>query len=128
LRQKPFSAPVFVLSIVLASQVLVGALAAVAGCGGGNWNGGIIARLAWSEVGGLRVVEVPGDGAAWDAGLRPGDRITEIDGEPVQGRSEREVVEDLRGEVGTEVVLEVQRDGETQRIRIERAPYRPSNP
>jgi C-terminal processing protease CtpA/Prc len=93
-------------------------------CGGGAWNGGIIARLAWSEVGGLRVVEVPEDGAAADGGLEVGDRIVQIDGEPVRGRTEREIVEDLRGEVGTEVVLEVSRDGETLELRIERAPYR----
>jgi C-terminal processing protease CtpA/Prc len=101
--------------------VLASALSA---CGGGQWKGGIIARLAWSEVGGLRAVEVPEDGAAHAGGLRAGDRIIGIDGEPVQGRTEREVVEALRGEVGTEVVLEVSRDGETMMLRIERAPYR----
>lgn len=109
------------LVALLSLTTLIPALPA---CGGGNWNGGIIARLAWSEVGGLRVVEVPEDGPSWSAGLRPGDRITAIDGEPVAGRSERAVVQDLRGEVGTEVVLQVQRDGEPHEVRIERAPYR----
>jgi C-terminal processing protease CtpA/Prc len=108
-----------------ATTVFALAIAAVlSACGGGQWNGGIIARLAWSEVGGLRAVEVPEDGAAHAGGLRAGDRIIGIDGEPVEGRSEREVVQALRGEVGTEVVLEVSRDGETMLLRIERAPYR----
>jgi C-terminal processing protease CtpA/Prc len=50
-----------------------------------------------------------------------------IDGEAVAGRSERAVVEDLRGEVGTMVALEVLRDGDVERFRIERAPYRASS-
>ncbi len=97
-------------------------------CTGGQWNGGIIARLAWSEMGGLRAVEVPDNGAAHRGGLRSGDRILSIDGEPVAGRTEKEVVEALRGEVGTEVVLEVSRDGETLELRVERAPYRHRGP
>lgn len=110
-----------ILPLVLAALIPV--LLPSSACGG-TWNGGIIARLAWSEVGGLRVVDVPRDGAAWEGGLRPGDRIVVIDGESVEGRSERQVVEDLRGQVGSVVVLEVMRDGETELIRVERAPYR----
>ncbi len=108
----------------LAAVALLVVLTALSACAGGQWNGGIIARLAWSEMGGLRAIEVPPDGAAHRGGLRSGDRIIQIDGEPVSGRTEREIVEALRGEVGTEVVLEVSRDGETLRLRIERAPYR----
>ncbi|MBW2460259.1 MAG: PDZ domain-containing protein [Deltaproteobacteria bacterium] len=120
-RDRRSAQGLLVLPLLLA--LLIPVLIHSSACGG-SWNGGIIARLAWSEVGGLRVVDVPRDGAAWAGGLRPGDRIILIDGEAVEGRSEREVVQDLRGEVGSEVVLEVMRDGETEFIRVERAPYR----
>jgi carboxyl-terminal processing protease len=102
---------------------LASALLAMLVACGGEWKGGIHARMAWSEVGGLRVLEVPEGGPAWTAGLRAGDRIVSVDGVAVSGRPQAEVVEALRGDVGTTVELEVQRDGEPQTIRIERAPY-----
>ena len=72
------------------------------------------------------VHRAPADGAAARAGLREGDVIDAIDGEPVAGRAEREVVAALRGEVGTVVVLRVRGgDGGAGRdVRVERAPYR----
>ncbi len=101
---------------------LVVVIASGLGCGS-RWSGGIHARMAWSEVGGLRVVDVPEDGPAWEAGLRPGDRITSIDGTEIAGKSQQEVVGMLRGDVGTNVELEVQREGEELLVVIERAPY-----
>ncbi|MCU0672890.1 MAG: PDZ domain-containing protein [Myxococcota bacterium] len=84
--------------------------------------GGIHARMGYSESGGLRVVEVP-EGPAERAGLREGDRITAIDGDPVRSMSLEEVVERLRGEVGSEVEIEVVRDGELVTLVVVRAPY-----
>jgi S1-C subfamily serine protease len=84
--------------------------------------GGIHARMGYSESGGLRVVEVP-EGPAERAGLREGDRITAIDGDPVRSMALEEVVERLRGEVGSEVEIEVVRDGELVTLVIVRAPY-----
>jgi C-terminal processing protease CtpA/Prc len=84
--------------------------------------GGIHARMGYSESGGLRVVEVP-EGPAERAGLREGDRITAIDGDPVRSLALEEVVERLRGEVGSEVEIEVVRDGELVTLVIVRAPY-----
>ncbi len=84
--------------------------------------GGIHARMGYSESGGLRVVEVP-EGPAERAGLREGDRITAIDGDPVRSMALEEVVERLRGEVGSEVEIEVVRDGELATLVIVRAPY-----
>lgn len=98
---------------------LVGA--SLVACGS---TGGIHARMGYSEAGGLRVAEVPEDGPAARAGLREGDRIMAIDGEPVRGLGYQAIVELLRGRVGSEVTLEVIRDGEIVRIDVERAAYR----
>ncbi|MCB9610931.1 MAG: PDZ domain-containing protein [Sandaracinus sp.] len=84
--------------------------------------GGIHARMGYSESGGLRVVEVP-EGPARRAGLREGDRIASIDGDPVRTLVLEEVVERLRGPVGSEVELEIVRDGELVTLVVPRAPY-----
>lgn len=49
---------------------------------------------------------------AYDAGIRSGDMIITIDGEPVGGRSVRRSVRTLRGEPGSRVSLEIRRSGE----------------
>ncbi|SFA88544.1 carboxyl-terminal processing protease [Lentibacillus halodurans] len=49
------------------------------------------------------------DSPAEDAGLRPNDHILSVDGESVEGLNLNEAVEKIRGEKGSEVVLEVQR-------------------
>ena len=54
------------------------------------------------------------EGFAFDAGVRPGDRILKVDGTPVKDKSTDEVKTMLRGEPGTSIVLTVQRDGATQ--------------
>lgn len=51
------------------------------------------------------------DSPAEEAGLRPNDQILSVDGESVAGLNLNEAVEKIRGEKGTEVVLEVQRSG-----------------
>lgn len=106
------------------------AACALAGCGAGEWEGGIHARLAYHPVRGLRVVDVP-EGPGRTAGLAAGDRIVAIDGEPVAGRSLEELRGRLRGAVGTEVELTVAHDdgsgddgaAETRMVRVVRAPY-----
>ncbi len=85
--------------------------------------GGIHARMGYSESGGLRVVDVPDDGPASRAGLVEGDRIASIDGDPVRSMALEEVVERLRGPIGSEVEVEVVRDGELVTLVIVRAPY-----
>ena len=87
--------------------------------------GGIHARLGYSEGGGLRVVDTPPKGAAARSGLQEGDKIIGIDGARVRELTYVEVVERLRGPVGSEVALEVVRDGEVHRLVVIREPYRP---
>lgn len=52
------------------------------------------------------------------AGLKPGDKITEVDGESIQGFSASEAVMLIRGEKGTEVTLTVQRGELADPIKI----------
>ena len=99
------------------------AFIALVGCGAGEWRGGIHARLAWSEEAGLRVVELPA-GPARRAGLRVNDRVVAINGTAVEGKDLTQVVELLRGPVGSQVRLAAERRGQPVEVQIERAPYR----
>ena len=60
------------------------------------------------------------DTPAEDAGVLPGDVILEIDGESVDGLELFEVINRIRGEKGTPVLLLVRRDrtGETEELEI----------
>jgi carboxyl-terminal processing protease len=42
-----------------------------------------------------------------EAGINPGDVITTIDGKPVEGRNPADAIDDLMGEPGTEITLEI---------------------
>lgn len=99
----------------------------LSGCGGssrGQPTGGIHARLAYSEGGGLRVVDAPPGGAASLAGLQTDDVILSINGESVREMPYQEIVERLRGPVGSSVQLEVFRKGEVQTFVVMRQAYR----
>ncbi|MFT3921212.1 MAG: PDZ domain-containing protein [Myxococcales bacterium] len=96
--------------------------AILAACGRPNWAGGIHANLAWSPRG-VRVIEVPPDGTAAEAGLLPDDRVLAIDGKPTAGLTQVQVHDLLTGEVGSYVDLVVLRGEETLKMRIKRMPY-----
>ncbi|MDH3845133.1 MAG: PDZ domain-containing protein [Myxococcales bacterium] len=100
---------------------------AFAGCGGssrGQPTGGIHARLAYSEGGGLRVVDTPPGGAASLAGLQTDDVILSINGESVREMPYAEIVERLLGPVGSSVQLEIFRKGEVKTFVVMRQAYR----
>ena len=89
--------------------------------GGGLELGGIGAALEQTG-GGITLRDVfPGDPAS-RAGLRAGDRIVRIDGEPTQGVSMADALQRLRGEPGTSVGVSVLRPetGETVELTIVR--------
>ena len=46
-------------------------------------------------------------GPAWQAGIKRGDLIVEIEGEATAGKDLRQIVQELRGEAGTEVTVVV---------------------
>jgi carboxyl-terminal processing protease len=58
------------------------------------------------------------DSPAEKAGLLPGDVIVEIDGIATLGMSDAEVTSHLRGDAGTPVTLTIERNGETDLLKI----------
>src|SRR3954454_4685195 len=63
------------------------------------------------ENGLVKVVSPIDDTPAARAGLKPGDLITHLDGEPVQGMTLPEAVEKMRGLIGSEIKLTIRREG-----------------
>ncbi len=63
------------------------------------------------EEGFVKVVSPIEDTPAARAGLQTGDLITHVDTEPVQGKTLREAVRQMRGAPGTEIFLKVRRKG-----------------
>ena len=105
---------------------LVIGCALLASCGGGGRGqptGGIHAKLAYSEGGGLRVLEVPAGGAADLAGIQPNDVIIAINGASVRELDYQTIVERLRGPVGSSVQLDVFREGEVKTVVVMRQAY-----
>ncbi|MEM7681404.1 MAG: S41 family peptidase [Planctomycetota bacterium] len=69
----------------------------------------------------LRIVSPLEDSPAWQAGVRSGDIVLEIDGEDTLGLSLPEAVKRLKGEAGTPVTILVRhRSGEEEKITIVR--------
>ncbi len=68
------------------------------------------------------VVVAPLEGSpAEEAGLQPGDIVTAVDGESVDGKTLDEAVKIVRGEVGTDVTLTIRRDQASLDLTITRA-------
>lgn len=73
--------------------------------------GGLGIQISAPEEGGGVVVVSPLDGTpAKRAGLRSGDLITHVDGHSIMDKPLREIVAELRGPVGSSVVLTVRRE------------------
>ena len=71
---------------------------------------------------GLNIVEVTKGGPADQAGLRPGEIITAVDGFSLAGEGRYEGAGRIQGEEGSTVVLEVQStDGAVRRVEVTRA-------
>src|SRR5271157_5139481 len=63
------------------------------------------------ENGLVKVVSPIDDTPAARAGLKPGDLITHLDGDPVQGMTLPEAVDKMRGLINTEIKLTIRREG-----------------
>jgi S1-C subfamily serine protease len=92
-------------------------------CGPPSWPGGIHAVLAASPRG-VRVVEIPVGSPAMQSGLVPGDFILAIDGHPVADLPPAKLRALLSGEVGSSVLLRIDRGGVMREVSVQRAPYR----
>ena len=79
---------------------------------------GIGATIRLDEFGRLMIVDPMPDRPAFKAGLRPGDIIIEVDGQPVEGLSLYEDVLLIRGPAGSAVVLTVFREGELEPFEV----------
>ena len=72
----------------------------------------------------LVVREAPPDMTGAPGGLREGDVILTVDGVDVRGLDGKSVASLLRGEIGSEVALTVERKGEIERLRVVRGPFK----
>lgn len=82
-------------------------------------SGGIGARIM-VDNGKVVISEVILGKPAYEAGLLSGDVILDVDGTSVQGTSVSEAVKKVRGEIGTNVKLTVQRGAQTLDFTIKR--------
>lgn len=73
------------------------------------------------ETNEIMVVAPIEDTPAFEAGLRSKDVITAIDGESTEGMNLNDAVSRIRGKVGSEVTLTINRDGETLNFELTRA-------
>lgn len=78
---------------------------------------GIGAEVSMVE-GKVTIVAPIKDSPAEEVGLRPNDQILSIDQESIEGLDLNEAVEKIRGEKGSEVVLEIQRPGVSEPFEV----------
>jgi carboxyl-terminal processing protease len=70
------------------------------------------------EGGYIKVISPIDDTPAARAGVRPGDLITHLNGNSVQGLSLQEAVEQMRGERGTAIRITIRREGAERPIEL----------
>lgn len=69
----------------------------------------------------VRIVEVVEDGPAAKLGLKSGDVITAIDGDPIKGLERSDISAKLRGAVATEVMLALRRGSQMLQFSLRRS-------
>ncbi len=82
----------------------------------GNFGGLGIQIDMYQEV--VRVIAPIDETPAFRAGLKAGDLITELDGEPIYGKSLTEAVNIMRGEIGTDITLRVVREASSESFDV----------
>lgn len=68
--------------------------------------------------GNVTIISPIKDSPAEKEGLRPNDQVKSIDGESVSGLELNEAVDKIRGEKGSEVVIEIERPGKTDTFDV----------
>ena len=112
-------APVMPRSVVSLLSVLL--LAFCFACGAAA-PGTIGAQLGQRTDGRLFVRGIPPGQGADKAGLELEDEILAIDGRPVREMSQDDVKRGVRGDVGSTMVLSVERNGLKRDVRVQRSP------
>ena len=112
-------APVMPRRVVSLLSVLL--LAFCFACGAAA-PGTIGAQLGQRTDGRLFVRGIPPGQGADKAGLELEDEIVAIDGHPVREMSQDDVKRAVRGDVGSTMVLSVERNGLKRDVRVQRSP------
>jgi carboxyl-terminal processing protease len=84
---------------------------------GGSYEG--IGAYVTVKDGQITIIAPIAGSPADEAGIKAGDIILEINGEPVTGMSLAEVIIKVRGPIGTAVTLTVLHEGDTEPVEIE---------
>ncbi len=66
----------------------------------------------------LTVVSPMEDTPAWRAGIKPGDKIIEIEGVSTKGILVKDAVDKLRGNIGTKLTITLQREGVEEPFKV----------
>jgi len=69
---------------------------------------------------GIKIVSTMDGQGAQLAGIKPDDTITAVDGKPISGMAVEDAIALIRGEIGTNVKLTIERDGEIMEVLVER--------
>jgi carboxyl-terminal processing protease len=85
--------------------------------------GGIGAFIDTNDKENLRILRPMFNGPAWNADIQGGDIIVAVNGEPTRGKAQTEIIKQIKGPAGTEVILSVYREGwiEPRDIKVIRA-------
>ncbi|MFQ5843735.1 MAG: S41 family peptidase [Planctomycetota bacterium] len=76
--------------------------------------GGIGALIDTNVKDDFRIARPFFGGPAWKADIRTGDSIVSVNGVPIQGMGQQEIIKQIKGPPGTTVVLSIFRDGWSQ--------------
>lgn len=79
---------------------------------------GVGIQITLNDLKELTVVAPISSTPAWKAGVRPGDIIRQVDGEPTTGISLNQAVDRITGPLGSEVVLGIEREGEATLLQM----------
>jgi carboxyl-terminal processing protease len=74
--------------------------------------GGLGIQVSQDPAGFIKVISPIDDTPAFKAGLKTGDIISHIDGKSISGMTLNDAVEQMRGPVGSDIALKIQRPGE----------------
>ncbi|MCK6461690.1 MAG: S41 family peptidase, partial [Planctomycetes bacterium] len=76
--------------------------------------GGIGAFIDTNDRENLRILRPMFNGPAWKADIQGGDIIVAVNGSPTRGKAQTEIIKEIKGPVGTEVILSIYREGWTE--------------